>query len=849
MKKIFKSKTTYLIIFLLFSFCFLGPEKVLGFVFGSESNVVQWIRENTIIRLRTETDDVRMGASNTLFVDTSENKLGVGTDAPSSTLSVIGNSFVSGVSTTTAQYISGDLYLQNTGLETTNGVIYKGTSAFLHNFQHPTGGTVIPVGKNTFIGINAGNFTTGSTATDSTQGSYNTGIGDETLNDVTTGNYNTIVGAKSGEKLTTASLTTIVGSNSGGKITTARYNTIVGGSSMLQVTTGAEFNSAVGVSALGSLTSGDENVAIGGINTLNKLTTGSKNTAIGTGAGYTRTETSNGVFIGYKAGYYETADNALIIDGLLRADEASGRTDSLIYGVMNSTPANQILSLGGGGKVGIGTTTPAYTLDVLGTINSSSTTTAKVVGVGLSQTGTTPQQAIDVSGNINITQVVQPVDTITLTGTTGGALDDGAVYKYSIVYVTANGDTSCSGDGGGGTNGKSITLAAGQNAVLIENIPVSVDPRVTGRRIYRSIGGGNVATGGSILINNNTDTSYTDLIADESLDANFGTMYRKDNLTVKGLYVNNILMAKLGIWNMGIGSDIFAHLTTGIENFAFGKEALHNVSSGSLNIAVGSNALISVSTGVNNIGVGYAAGSYQTTGRDNVSIGVNSGRLDSTVLGAVSYNVGVGSGALNGYRTGDNYNVGIGFYSGAGFRGSHNIFIGQYTGKLPVAATTTAIGSYNILIGDNTGDNAAAGADNNILIGKQLDLQVANGDNQLSIGNLIFGTGLNGTGTTVSTGNIGVGTTTPTAILHLKSGTATANTAPLKFTSGTLLGTPEDGAMEYDGTNFYLTIGSTRRTITTSVGGSANKASCWKADGSLGYCSDAVGADGSCTCN
>ncbi|MEM4248187.1 MAG: LamG-like jellyroll fold domain-containing protein, partial [Candidatus Nanoarchaeia archaeon] len=46
---------------------------------------------------------------------------------------------------------------------------------------------------------------------------------------------------------------------------------------------------------------------------------------------------------------------------------------------------------------------------------------------------------------------------------------------------------------------------------------------------------------------------------------------------------------------------------------------------------------------------------------------------------------------------------------------------------------------------------------------------------------------------------VGIGVASPSALLHLKAGTATANTAPLKFTSGTDLTTPEDGALEFGG--------------------------------------------------
>lgn len=52
-------------------------------------------------------------------------------------------------------------------------------------------------------------------------------------------------------------------------------------------------------------------------------------------------------------------------------------------------------------------------------------------------------------------------------------------------------------------------------------------------------------------------------------------------------------------------------------------------------------------------------------------------------------------------------------------------------------------------------------------------------------------------------GNVGVGTAAPDAVLHLKAGTASAGTAPLKFTSGTSLTTAEDGAIEMDDNVFY----------------------------------------------
>ncbi len=75
-----------------------------------------------------------------------------------------------------------------------------------------------------------------------------------------------------------------------------------------------------------------------------------------------------------------------------------------------------------------------------------------------------------------------------------------------------------------------------------------------------------------------------------------------------------------------------------------------------------------------------------------------------------------------------------------------------------------------------------------------------------------------------SGGSIGIGTTSPTAALQLKAGTTTAGTAPLKLTSsaGTTLSTPEDGAVEYDGTNYFATTGTTRYTLTKTLTATAS---------------------------
>lgn len=67
---------------------------------------------------------------------------------------------------------------------------------------------------------------------------------------------------------------------------------------------------------------------------------------------------------------------------------------------------------------------------------------------------------------------------------------------------------------------------------------------------------------------------------------------------------------------------------------------------------------------------------------------------------------------------------------------------------------------------------------------------------------------------TLSSTGFGIGVATPTAAIDIKAGTTTVS--PLKFASGTNLTTPENGAMEYNGTRLFFTpTVATRQTIMT----------------------------------
>ena len=134
------------------------------------------------------------------------------------------------------------------------GSIFKGNDRFIHTYNG-----IGTDGFNTFIGIEAGNFTMGGGFFD---GSYNTGVGYQSLFSLTTGSYNSAFG--------TASLFFN---------TTGDYNSAFGTYSLSNNT--GNSNSAFGTYSLSSNTTGNDNSAFGG-ESLIFNTTGNSNSAFGT---------------------------------------------------------------------------------------------------------------------------------------------------------------------------------------------------------------------------------------------------------------------------------------------------------------------------------------------------------------------------------------------------------------------------------------------------------------------------------------------------------------------------------------------------------------------------------------
>lgn len=133
-------------------------------------------------------------------------------------------------------------------------------------------------------------------------------------------------------------------------------------------------------------------------------------------------------------------------------------------------------------------------------------------------------QKVDTSGNVSNWGIVRPnVDPIAAVGAAGVL---SGTYLYKVVF--RNRTTGSRSNPNSGT----VTVAPVTQQVSLTNIPISSDPQVNGREIYRTNAGG---ARYFLLteLTDNTTTSYTDNTADASLQS---TELQQDNTPPESTY-------------------------------------------------------------------------------------------------------------------------------------------------------------------------------------------------------------------------------------------------------------------------------------------------------------------------
>jgi hypothetical protein len=707
-----------------------------------------------------------LGSNADLYWDDGNSRLGIGLTSPNQQLELTGSIRVPATTSSTT------------------GVIYKGTTPFLHNFAPASA-----VGYNVFLGENAGNFTMSGTGSNS---SYNIGIGYQALSGLTTGHDNAAMGYQSLKNTTTGSLNTALGSLASGSNTIANFNTAIGEGALYSNTAGGS-NTAIGSAALytqsynnGGTAWDTHNVAIGDfalyVNQPTASTNGYKNTAIGSYSLNTNTTGYNNTAVGYSSENTNTTgyNNTAVGFGSDVGSAALYNTTSLGYNA-TATASNQV-RLGDANITSLycqgayaATTTDAPNMNVNSSGQIMKSTVTLLSGTGMASKiafwngastldyntnlhwddvnsrlgiGTaSPNQQLELTGNLRL-----PVTTATTGIIYAGTLPFIHNFGSNNNFMGANcGNLTLSGAASNSAIGDSalmnitsgdMNIAIGEAAM--KSVTTSTGNIAIGYRAGRSIGTGSI---------------YNTIIGYQS-----GMLNNTDRNTFLGCetgYSNTT-----GHYNVFVGHQAGFSSTTGNNSVAVGYDALrsqtgnatdndlNNTAVGYLalytnnpttsndgrgNVAVGSTALQNNTTGSFNTSVGYETMNLNTTGTFNTSVGFNA--LSSNTLG--NTNTALGTGSLHRNTTscvntaiGDDALAQQSFTNSGATYSSYNVAIGYQalTNNQPTSTTNgyqnTAVGT-DALFSNNTGSG-------NTAIGYNADVYSGNLTNTIAIGRYAF---------------------------------------------------------------------------------------------------------------
>jgi len=436
---------------------------------------------------------------------------------------------------------------------------------------------------NTFIGIGAGRYnTTGNynasngsySLLNNTTGYQNTANGYGSLYYNTTGYNNTSNGMYSLLYNTTGYNNTSVGAEALLNNLTGYSNTAVGRVSLYSNTTGY-YNVAIGMDSLEFNISGYYNTAIGAISLYSNLT-GYNNTSVGYSAGRTLTTGNSNTFLGYNAGFHGSQLTSSVNSMALGNGTYTTADNQVVIG--NTGVTQTLLN----GSVGIGTTSPAYLLDVSGSsrFGYRSADTHQFTG------------SISISGSLNATS------SWSTNSLTASSLV--AASSYTITNLTAS-NISASATGsfgivGIGTTTPSQKLTVSGTGTVVGRIESTSNAGARDAQLQLYVGnsgGGDPA--GSILFNASAsggEMSYGKIVVANTVSAAAGNGEMQFWTSLSGTATERMRINKDG--RVGIGTTVPGALL----------ELSSSTAASLLNIkGAGGNGLLFVSAS-GNVGIG-----------------------------------------------------------------------------------------------------------------------------------------------------------------------------------------------------------------------------------------------------
>jgi hypothetical protein len=250
---------------------------------------------------------------------------------------------------------------------------------------------------------------------------------------------------------------------------------------------------------------------------------------------------------------------------LTETETAGAITDAAVRGASDMTMtsdlsqvATRVTVRGGGSNTAADVAVGQTTIPLVDAATTWYDPAGGIVEVGPNRVTYTGVAAVSETGSTT-GYIGAPAATFTVGPEAGpGSLDPSATYGYAFTYSSAEGETTPS------------VIVSGQSsaggAARVDNIPVPTDPKITGKHVYRTEGGGSVlkALGGGGSIGVATITLAPDNASDASLGAvpptlnSAGVASEPTPAGSTSLYVENLALFAASGW-ADVGGQVFRY--------------------------------------------------------------------------------------------------------------------------------------------------------------------------------------------------------------------------------------------------------------------------------------------------